>query len=559
MEKSVSIYVCCRGGDDSGEVVEEVAADAVLGYQPSDVSCCVDVDFKADDSGEVVEEVAADAAPGYRQLDVPPVVEEEVDFKVDDSSEVVEEVAADAAPGYYPLDVPPVVVEDVDFKVDDSGEVVEEVAADAAPGYQPLDVPSVVEEDVDFKLDDSGHVVKEVAADAAPEYHPLDVPPVVEEDVDFKADDSGQVVEVVAADAAPEYRPLDVPPVVKEEEEAGASGIQITRTPLTADSFEFYNVLGEGAFGKVYLASRRANDQLLAIKMVKKRLFLEKEDPEFIFSERHVLKTLRKGPFISQLYATFQSPHYLFFAMEYLSGGTLMSVIRNTDQPFDVPTLRLFAAQMVIGLEYIHSKGVIHRDVKPGNILLDAVGNIKIADFGLAVQKIFEDNMTRGYAGTLNYMAPEVFLEMDYEHSIDYFSMGVMLFKMACSKHPFIEDETDDEEIIMYSIVFNPAEYPPEMDTTLKNFLRKLLSKRQEIRKHLVKNLREEPLFISIDWNEVESGKVQAPFHVEPPREKSRRPMTAFEVTYSQMMIKPRIPREKQELFKSFSFASEGW
>ncbi|XP_068122276.1 protein kinase C theta type-like [Hyperolius riggenbachi] len=85
------------------------------------------------------------------------------------------------------------------------------------------------------------------------------------------------------------------------------SGIQTTRTPLTVDSFNSHQFLREGAFGKVYLASHRASNQQLAIKMVNKRPFIKSNDPEDIFMNRQVLKTLRKGPFITQLFGTFQS------------------------------------------------------------------------------------------------------------------------------------------------------------------------------------------------------------------------------------------------------------
>ncbi|XP_068120767.1 protein kinase C theta type-like [Hyperolius riggenbachi] len=442
---------------------------------------------------------------------------------------------------------------------DDFGHVEEGVAGNPAPEYQISVIsPYVVEAE---EAGDSGHVVEVVAGDPAPGYQLSDASPrvhLVEENEE--ADVSGYVVEEVAGTPAPGNQLSDASPHVDvEEEEAGPSGIQTIRTPLTVDSFKFHQFLGHGAFGKVYLASHRASDQQLAIKMVRKRAFLKK-DPEVIFRESQALKTLKKGPFITQLYGTFQSEDYLYFAMEYLSGGDLSKLIDDADVPFDITTLRLFAAQMVIGLEYIHSKGIIHRDIKPENILLDGVGNIKIADFGLAAQNVFGNAMTKGCKGTLFYMAPEVFLEMDYNHTVDYFSMGIVLFIMASFRYPFLKDEEDRFDFdLRSSICCTSPDYTAEMDIMLKDFLKKLLCKSQIRREKLVKNLREEPLFIQIDWKDVESGEARPPFHVEPPQEKPRDTLTVFEITYSEAKRKPRLRAEQQQLFKSFSFASEGW
>ncbi|XP_068119594.1 protein kinase C theta type-like [Hyperolius riggenbachi] len=290
----------------------------------------------------------------------------------------------------------------------------------------------------------------------------------------------------------------------------GPSGIQTIRTPLTVDSFKIHHRLGEGAFGKVHLASHLASDQQLAIKMVKKK------DPELIFRECQVLETLRKGPFITQLFGTFQSEDYLYIAMEYMSGGELLELMERlkvADERFDITTLRLFAAQMIIGLEYIHSKGIIHRDIKPNNILLDGVGNIKIADFGLAAQNVFQHDTIKGSREwAVYYMAPEVCLEMDYGHTIDYFSMGVVLCEMACNKHPFMVDCYDEESAVRRSICNDLPDFSEVMDLTLEDFLEKLLCKKQKDRKELVKNLRKEPFLSRINWKAVESGEAQPPF-----------------------------------------------
>ncbi|XP_068111073.1 protein kinase C theta type-like [Hyperolius riggenbachi] len=459
--------------------------------------------------------------------------------------------------------------------LDDFGHVEEEEAGKPAPEYQLSDSsPHVEEKEVsphveeEEKADDFGHVEEEEAGKPAPEYQLLDSSPHVEkEDVsphvekEEEADDFGHVEEEEAGKPAPEYQlsnssphveKEEVSPHVEEVKEAGPSGIQTTRKPLSLDSFDFHQLLGKGSFGKVYLATHRADNQELAIKMVKKRPFMKKRCPsKAIFRERQTLKTLRKGPFITQLFGTFQSEDYLYFVMEYLRGGTLRSILNVVQKPLRLATLRMLAAQMLVGLEYIHSKGIIHRDIKPDNILIDGLGNTRIADFGVAAQNVFEKDMVRRKVGTLYYMTPEMVKGLYYNHSVDYFAMGITLYEMTCSKRPLIETTYKGD---MASVWF-----PSWMNLMLKEFLQKLLCKCQIRRTKLVKNLRENPFFNQIDWKDVESGKALPPFRKMLPQEEPKVTTPAVNIILSEAKRIPRIPAEQQKLFRSFSFATEGW
>ncbi|XP_075189427.1 uncharacterized protein LOC142285965 [Anomaloglossus baeobatrachus] len=166
------------------------------------------------------------------------------------------------------------------------------------------------------------------------------------------------------------------------------SGTTPAESPIIVtglESFTFHKIIGQGGYGKVMLATHKACKQKVAVKMVNKRLLIE-DSRDDILIERQVLEMTRKSPFITRAFSTFQSQDYVFYVMEYLSGGDLRHfLIRNA--PLPIPAIR---------------------DLKPENILLDSTGHLKIADFGLAATNIFGDTKTSDCVGTYIYRAPEV-------------------------------------------------------------------------------------------------------------------------------------------------------
>ncbi|XP_075195023.1 protein kinase C delta type-like [Anomaloglossus baeobatrachus] len=187
------------------------------------------------------------------------------------------------------------------------------------------------------------------------------------------------------------------------------SGTNPAKSPIIVtgpQSFTFHKILGEGGFGKVMLATHQACQKQVAVKVVKKRLLIEDSRDEVLI-ERQVLEMTRKSPFVTRAFSTFQSQDYVFYVMEYLSGGDLRGIM-TTNAPFPIAVTRFIAAELICGLQFLHSRGIIHRDLKPENILLDSTGHLKIADFGLAVMNIFGDKKTSDWVGTYIYRAPEV-------------------------------------------------------------------------------------------------------------------------------------------------------
>ncbi|KZO93848.1 kinase-like protein [Calocera viscosa TUFC12733] len=211
--------------------------------------------------------------------------------------------------------------------------------------------------------------------------------------------------------------------------------------------FEWSKTLGTGTFGRVHLVRSMHNARLFAIKVLAKSKLVSLAQVEHTNAERALLfaasspsaaaydgSTAGRCPFLVNLYGTWQDRTNVYMVMEYVSGGELFTLLRKAER-FPVSVARFYAAEVVLALGYLHRMDIIYRDLKPENILLTPSGHIKLTDFGFAK---YVPDITFTLCGTPDYLAPELIAHMPYTKSVDWYSLGILVYEMLVGTPPFV-------------------------------------------------------------------------------------------------------------------------
>ncbi|KAM7349278.1 protein kinase C delta [Cochliomyia hominivorax] len=280
----------------------------------------------------------------------------------------------------------------------------------------------------------------------------------------------------------------------------------------TVDDFHFLAVLGKGSFGKVLLAELRDTTYYYAVKCLKKDVVLEDDDVDSTLIERKVLALGTKHPYLCHLFCTFQTESHLFFVMEYLNGGDLMFHIQESGR-FTEERARFYGAEIISGLKFLHKKGIIYRDLKLDNVLLDYEGHVRIADFGMCKLQIYLDKTADSFCGTPDYMAPEIIKGDKYNQNVDWWSFGVLLYEMLIGQSPF--SGCDEDELfwsICNELPWFPVYISAEATSILKGLLEKDHTKRIGSQYSPAGDIVEHIFFRPIDWNLLEKRQIEPPF-----------------------------------------------
>lgn len=280
----------------------------------------------------------------------------------------------------------------------------------------------------------------------------------------------------------------------------------------TIEDFHFIKVLGKGSFGKVLLAELKDTEYYYAVKCLKKDVVLEDDDVECTLIERKVLALGTNHPYLCHLFATFQTDSHLFFVMEYLNGGDLMFHIQQSGR-FPETRARFYAAEIVSGLKFLHKRGIVYRDLKLDNILLDFDGHVRIADFGMCKLQIYLEKTADTFCGTPDYMAPEIIKGLKYNQTVDWWSFGVLLYEMLIGQSPF---SGCDEDELFWSICNEMPSYPRFLSQQALTILTRLLDKDAKSRlggaECMHGDIRDQEFFSPIHWDKLERRELEAPF-----------------------------------------------
>ncbi|KAI9473207.1 serine/threonine protein kinase 15, partial [Coemansia mojavensis] len=230
------------------------------------------------------------------------------------------------------------------------------------------------------------------------------------------------------------------------------------------EDFDFVKPISRGAFGRVYLTRKKATRDLFAIKVMRKKDMINKNMVTQALAERRALSLLSTD-WVVQLYYAFHSSKHLFLVMEYLVGGDLAGLLRVWGV-MDEDSARFYIGEIACAIDYLHRNSIVHRDIKPDNVILASDGHIKLTDFGLsqvavrgAGGRAHMRKSSRGFLGTPDYLAPELLLGAGNGLAVDWWALGVCLFEFICGYPPFM-DETP--EAIFRNILNHAIDWPDE-------------------------------------------------------------------------------------------------
>uniref|UniRef100_A0A7E4V6Z5 non-specific serine/threonine protein kinase n=1 Tax=Panagrellus redivivus TaxID=6233 RepID=A0A7E4V6Z5_PANRE len=290
------------------------------------------------------------------------------------------------------------------------------------------------------------------------------------------------------------------------------------------DDFESIRLISNGAYGAVYLVRHKKTRQRFALKKMKKTTLLLRNQVDQVYAERDIL-TFTDNPFVVCFYGSFETKQHLCMLMEYVEGGDCASLLKLAGT-LPLELARLYIAETVLAIEYLHSCGIVHRDLKPDNLLITAMGHIKLTDFGLSKIGLmnrttlvsegylddtqqFQDNQL---CGTPEYIAPEVILRQGYGKPVDWWALGVILYEFVVGIVPFMGDTPD---ALFANIINEEVEYPEgdeALDADAENLIRQLLEKNPLDRLGTALGASEvtaHPLFASLDFNSLLRQKAE--------------------------------------------------
>lgn len=280
------------------------------------------------------------------------------------------------------------------------------------------------------------------------------------------------------------------------------------RTKAKLDDFILLKTVGKGSFGKVVMVRKKDNNQIYAMKILKKEMVLRRMQYEHTLSERRILENI-DHPYIVSLRFAFQSEHKLYMVFDFFNGGELYHYLSQTGL-FGETRARFYAAQITLALEYLHERSIVYRDLKPENLILDAQGHIRITDFGLSKEGVEGDTLT-SICGTPEYLAPEILRRKPYGFAVDWWSLGTLLYEMIIGLPPFY----DRNRPAMYrKILEAPLEPPPTMSKEAADICARMLERNptKRLGYNGAHEIKSHPFFASIDWDKLAKKELPPPW-----------------------------------------------
>lgn len=331
---------------------------------------------------------------------------------------------------------------------------------------------------------------------------------------------------------------------------------------MQATDFDPLRCLGKGTYGTVLLVKQAGTGKLYAQKQFRKAsLTVHKQLVEQTKTERSILESINRHPFVVKLYYAFQDHEKLYLILEYAQGGELFERMR-TERMFPEDTAAFYMAEMVLALEHLHQTvGVVYRDLKPENCLLDFEGHLLLTDFGLSKEAVDGEHRCRSMTGTVEYMAPEVIQQQSYGTVVDWWSFGILGFDLLTGASPF---RANNDMKIREKILKSKLVFPYFLSPDAKDLLTRLL--RKEPKKRLgscmpkdMQTIKNHRFFRKINWTKLEKRELEPPIR---PLITDPELAENFSTDFTDLAVSPVVPapflsgsaKGEHDPFGGFSF-----
>uniref|UniRef100_UPI00398F460D beta-adrenergic receptor kinase 1-like n=1 Tax=Pristiophorus japonicus TaxID=55135 RepID=UPI00398F460D len=281
--------------------------------------------------------------------------------------------------------------------------------------------------------------------------------------------------------------------------------LQLNIHPVMAN-FRIEALNGRMPFGETYKCEKVDTGKIYTMKCLDKKRLRLKQAENLALNERAMLVLLSREDcaFITRLTYAFQTPDKLCLILDYTDGGNLQTLMH--DGELQEMEARFYAAEMILGLEYLHKHSVVHRDLKPSNVALSTSGHLKIANMSLACD--FARSLPTATIGTIGYMAPEVVEQgTAYNSSADWFSLGCVLHRLVQDHTPFHLNKSDDKRTINHRTLTMPLDlsvsFSPDLTSLLRGLLERVVKRRLRCTSRGADEIKGHPFFAEINWHRV--------------------------------------------------------